>query len=143
MLHFDAMLAVQDAAFAAIRPGRTCADVERDVSNIIREELGMGDYMRHHTGHSFGLEGHEHPFLDLDDKTPIVPGMILSVEPGLYVPGLGGFRHSDTVVVTEDGCERLSLSPRMLSELGVRGLGRRRTRRTVWQGVQSEEVRAN
>lgn len=117
--YFEAMLAAQDVAFDAIRPGRTCADVEREVSSFIRDDLGLGDTMRHHTGHSFGLEGHEHPFLDLDDPTPIQPGMILSVEPGIYVPGLGGFRHSDTVVVTEGGCERLSLYPRGLGDLVV------------------------
>lgn len=117
--YFDAMLAAQDVAFAAIRPGRTCADVERDVSGFISGELGMGQYLRHHTGHSFGMEGHEHPFLDLDDHTPIRAGMILSVEPGIYVPGLAGFRHSDTVLVTEEGCERLSLYPRELAELVI------------------------
>lgn len=119
--YFEAMLAAQDVAFAAIRPGRTCADVERDVSGFIRDELGMGEYLRHHTGHSFGMEGHEHPFLDLDDHTPVRAGMILSVEPGIYVPGLAGFRHSDTVLVTEEGCERLSLYPRGLAELVVSG----------------------
>lgn len=58
---------------------------------------------------------------DLDDPTPIQPGMVLSVEPGLYVPELGGFRHSDTVVVTERGCGPLSLYPRELAELVVSG----------------------
>lgn len=119
--YFEAMVAAQDVAFAALRPGRTCAEVEREVSGFIRDELGMGRYLRHHTGHSFGMEGHEHPFLDLDDHTPIRAGMILSVEPGIYVPELAGFRHSDTVLITEDGCERLSLYPRELSEMVVTG----------------------
>lgn len=117
--YFGAMLVAQDAAFTAIRPGRTCAEVEADVVRFIAADLGMAAYTRHHTGHSFGLEGHEYPFLDLDDHTEVRPGMILSVEPGIYVPGLGGFRHSDTVVVTESGCERLSLYPRELAELVV------------------------
>lgn len=115
--YFDAMVAAQDMGFAAIRPGRTCADVERDVRTFIERDLGMSELLRHHTGHSFGLEGHEHPFLDLDDDSPILAGMILSVEPGLYVPGYAGFRHSDTVVVTATGCERLSLYPRGLEEM--------------------------
>jgi len=118
--YFNAMAAAQDRGFQAIRPGRTCADVERDVRDFIHNELGMGDLLRHHTGHSFGLEGHEHPFLDLDDHSPIQVGMILSVEPGLYVPGYAGFRHSDTVLVTESGCERLSLYPRELEEMIIR-----------------------
>lgn len=117
--YFAAMLAAQDAAFVALRPGRLCCDVERDVSDFIHRELGMSELMRHHTGHAFGLEGHEHPFLDLDDQTLILPGMIFSLEPGLYVPGLAGFRHSDTVLVTEDGCKNLCAYPRDLESLTV------------------------
>ncbi|MPY67905.1 aminopeptidase P family protein [Deinococcus sp. SDU3-2] len=115
--YFEAMVAAQDVALQAIRPGRTCASVETEVRQFIRDELGLDHLVRHHTGHAFGLEGHEHPFLDLDDPTPILPGMIFSVEPGLYVPDLAGFRHSDTIVVTEDGAERLSLYPRDLDSL--------------------------
>lgn len=119
--YFEAMLATQDVAFEAIRPGRACSDVEADVRAFVWGELGMGDLYRHHTGHAFGLEGHEHPFLDLDDATILREGMILSVEPGLYVPGLGGFRHSDTVVVTATGNRRLSRFPRTLDALIVPG----------------------
>ena len=115
--YFGAMVAAQDVGLAALRPFRTCAEVEREVRAFTRDELGMDDLVRHHTGHAFGLEGHEHPFLDLDDPTVIQPGMVFSVEPGLYVPGLAGLRHSDTVVVTETGCERLSLYPRDLQGL--------------------------
>lgn len=118
--YFEAMLAAQEVAFRAIRPGRTCAEVEREVSSFIRDELGMAALMRHHTGHGFGLEGHEHPFLDLDDDTPIQPGMIFSAEPGLYVPGYAGFRHSDTLVVTQTGCRVLSQYPRDLGSLILR-----------------------
>lgn len=117
--YFEAAGAAQDAAFAALRPGRRCCDVERDVTNFIHDELGMSELTRHHTGHAFGLEGHEHPFLDLDDDTPIQPGMIFSLEPGLYVPGLAGFRHSDTVLVTDSGCRNLCRYPRDLERLTV------------------------
>jgi Xaa-Pro dipeptidase len=113
----EAAGAAQDAAFAALRPGRTCADVERDVRRFVRDELGMEDLLRHHVGHAFGIEGHEHPFLDLDDPTPIEPGMVFSLEPGLYLAGLGGFRHSDTVLVTESGCRNLCAFPRDLASL--------------------------
>jgi len=115
--YFGAMMAAQQAGFDALRPGRTCAEAERDVRRFIRDELGMDDLVRHHTGHAFGLEGHEHPFLDLDDHSVIEPGMVFSIEPGLYVPGFAGFRHSDTVLVTEHGSERLSLYPRELEAL--------------------------
>ncbi|WP_407572452.1 M24 family metallopeptidase [Deinococcus altitudinis] len=117
--YFGAMMAAQQAGFDALRPGRTCAEAERDVRRFIRDELGMDDLVRHHTGHAFGLEGHEHPFLDLDDHSVIEPGMVFSIEPGLYVPKFAGFRHSDTVLVTEHGSERLSLYPRELEALTV------------------------
>ena len=117
--YFAAMLAAQQVGLDALRPGRTCAEVEAEVRRFIREELGMDDLVRHHTGHAFGLEGHEHPFLDLDDHTVIEPGMVFSVEPGLYVPEFAGFRHSDTVVITSSGSARLSLYPRELDELVV------------------------
>lgn len=117
--YFGAMLGAQEAGLAALRPGRTCAQVEADVRAYIHDTLGMTRFVRHHTGHAFGLEGHEHPFLDLDDHTVIQPGMIFSIEPGLYVPDLAGFRHSDTVLVTETGSERLSLYPRALNNLIV------------------------
>ena len=60
---------------------------------------------------------HESPFLDVGDETLIAPGMVLTVEPGVYVPGFAGFRHSDTVLVTSDGIERLTTYPRDLESL--------------------------
>ncbi|MGY2893954.1 M24 family metallopeptidase [Deinococcus sp. UYEF24] len=117
--YFGAMLAAQQVGLDALRPGRTCSEVEHEVRRFIRDDLGMDALVRHHTGHAFGLEGHEHPFLDLDDHTPIMLGMVFSIEPGLYVPKFAGFRHSDTVVVTETGSERLSLYPRELEALIV------------------------
>jgi len=116
--YFEAMIVAQDAGFSALRPGRTCAEAEADVVNAI-EELGMKSLMRHHTGHGIGLEGHEQPFCDLGDETPIVPGMVFSVEPGLYVPGVAGFRHSETIVITDDGCELVTFYPRDLDSLIV------------------------
>ena len=115
--YFEATVAAQDAAFRALRPSRSCTEVEREVVSFIEQELGLADATRHHTGHAFGLEGHEHPFLDLDDHTMIEPGMIFSLEPGLYIPGVAGFRHSDTVLVTETGCENLCCYPRDLESL--------------------------
>jgi Xaa-Pro aminopeptidase len=116
--YFDAMLAIQQAGFQAIRPGRTCGDVETDVQREIAQ-LGLSQLTRHHTGHGIGLEGHEPPFLDLGDETVLEPGMVFSVEPGLYVPGVAGFRHSDTVIVTEQGVELATYYPRDLASLIV------------------------
>jgi Xaa-Pro aminopeptidase len=117
--HFALMLRLQQTAFDALRPGRTFADAESDVADAFRE-LGLGDLQRHHTGHGIGLEGHEWPFIDLGSAdVPIEENMVLSVEPGLYVPGLAGFRHSDTVVIRAGGAERLTFYPRDLESLTV------------------------
>jgi Xaa-Pro aminopeptidase len=113
---FAHMLALQDLAFETIRPGRPAADVDRAVSTYIAEH-DLLPYRRHHVGHSLGQRIHESPFLDRGDTTILEPGMVLSVEPGLYVPGLGGFRHSDTVLVTEQGMEPLTTYPRDLESL--------------------------
>jgi Xaa-Pro aminopeptidase len=116
--YFEAMLAIQQAAFLALRPGRTCADVEADVRSTVAQ-LGLAHLTRHHTGHGMGLEGHESPFLDLGDQTVVQPGMVFSIEPGLYVPGVAGFRHSDTALVTDDGIELATYYPRDLASLIV------------------------
>jgi Xaa-Pro dipeptidase len=76
-------------------------------------------HWRHHVGHGIGLEYHEAPFLDIGDNTELKPGMALTVEPGVYVEGLGGFRHSDTILVTEDGYEMLTNYPEELEELVI------------------------
>ncbi len=115
---FELMLAAQDLALAEIRPGRLCADVDRAVRDFFARE-GIEGYWRHHTGHALGIRMHEAPFLDIGDDTVIEPGMVFSVEPGIYIPGFAGFRHSDTVVVTESGAERLTHYPRALADLIV------------------------
>ncbi len=113
---FDHMLALQDTALAAIKPGARCADVDRAVRTYF-EQHDLMPYWKHHSGHAIGLRYHEGPFLDIGDTTEIAPGMVFTVEPGLYVPNLGGFRHSDTVVVTETGIEMLTYYPRDLASL--------------------------
>jgi Xaa-Pro aminopeptidase len=115
---FAHMTAAQEVAFDAIRPGARCADVDRAV-RAYYEEHDLMTYWRHHTGHAIGLRYHEGPFLDTGDATPIEPGMVFTVEPGIYVPGLGGFRHSDTVLVTEAGIEQLTYYPRDLEALTI------------------------
>jgi Xaa-Pro dipeptidase len=113
---FDHMVALQNLAIAAIRPGVPCADVDR-VVRAYYEEHGLWDNWRHHVGHAIGLRYHEGPFLDRGDDTVIKPGMVFTVEPGLYAPALGGFRHSDTVAVTGNGVEWLTYYPRDLESL--------------------------
>jgi Xaa-Pro dipeptidase len=113
---FDHMVALQDIAFESIKPGALCSDVDRAV-RAYYDEHGLWDYWKHHVGHCIGLRYHEGPFLDIGDDTEIKPGMVFTVEPGLYAAGLGGFRHSDTVAVTDGGIEFLTYYPRDLASL--------------------------
>jgi Xaa-Pro dipeptidase len=113
---FGHVVAAQEAAFAAIRPGATCADVDGAVMRYF-EDNDLLEYWRQHTGHGIGLRNHEAPFLDLGDHTVLQPGMVFTVEPGLYDSALGGFRHSDTVVVTEHGMQTLTDYPRDIDSL--------------------------
>jgi Xaa-Pro aminopeptidase len=113
---FEHMVALQDVALGAIRPGAKCSDVDGAV-RAYYEEHGLWEYWKHHVGHCIGLRYHEGPFLDIGDDTEIKPGMVFTVEPGLYVDGVGGFRHSDTVAVTEHGTELLTYYPRDLESL--------------------------
>jgi Xaa-Pro aminopeptidase len=115
---FDRMLESQRVAFDAIRPGATCADVDAAVLRYFeRNELQR--YWRQHTGHGTGLRNHEAPFLDVGDPTPLEPGMVFTIEPGLYDDEVGGFRHSDTVVVTENGYDLLTEYPSDLESLTI------------------------
>jgi Xaa-Pro aminopeptidase len=119
---FDHMLALQDLSFETMRAGVACSTVDEAVQRYV-DQHGLRDAWRHHVGHSLGQRIHESPFLDVGDPTVLEAGMVMSVEPGLYVPGLGGFRHSDTVLVTEDGIEFLTEYPRDLEALTLPGDG--------------------
>jgi Xaa-Pro aminopeptidase len=117
---FDHMLALQDLAMGAIQPGRPCSEVDGAVRQYFQDQ-DLQPYWKHHSGHAIGIRYHEGPFLDVGDQTEIRPGMVFTVEPGLYVPGLGGFRHSDTVAVTEEGIEVMTYYPRDLASLTLPG----------------------
>ena len=115
---FSHMKALQEVAFEAILPGALCSDVDKAVRGYFAQQE-LFAHWRHHTGHAIGLRYHEGPFLDTGDHTEIRPGMVFTVEPGLYAPELGGFRHSDTVLVTEKGIEILTYYPRDLASLVI------------------------
>lgn len=115
---FDHMCALQETAFAALQPGARCSDVDRAVRAYF-EQHDLMPYWKHHSGHAIGLRYHEGPFLDTGDHTELKSGMVFTVEPGLYVPGLGGFRHSDTVLVTDTGLEVMTYYPRDLESLTI------------------------
>jgi Xaa-Pro dipeptidase len=113
---FEVVREAQELALSTIKPGVACSEIEARVRPFLVER-GYEDYITHHIGHGLGIESHEPPYFDLGDRTILRPGMVFSVEPGLYVPGLGGFRHSDTVALTERGVEVLTEYPRRLEDM--------------------------
>jgi Xaa-Pro aminopeptidase len=116
--YFEVMLKAQMAALGAFKPEAKCSDVDKAARKIIRK-AGYEELIRHHTGHGLGLEGHEPPWLDIGDDTLMKPRMVFSCEPGIYKPGYAGFRHSDTVVITEGGAEIITYYPRDLDSLTI------------------------
>jgi Xaa-Pro dipeptidase len=116
--YFEIMVKMQDAAFRTYGPDVKCSDVDKATLKVAREH-GVTDYLLHHTGHGIGLEGHEPPWIDQGNRELLKPGMILSCEPGIYIPGFSGFRHSDTVLITQQGSEIITNYPRDLKSLTI------------------------
>jgi len=105
---FDITHRAHELALSLIKPGVPCADVDCAVQDYFNEQ-GLGEHSKHRVGHGFGLIDQEAPYLSEGSKEVFQPGMLCSVEPGLYVNGVGGFRHSDTVLITEAGNEVLTI----------------------------------
>lgn len=113
---YDVVLRAQEAALEIIRAGLKGCEVDK-VSRDIITESGFGDCFGHGLGHSVGLFIHEEPRLSPADQTVLRANMIETIEPGIYVPGFGGVRIEDMVIVTENGCDNLTHSPKHLIEL--------------------------
>jgi Xaa-Pro dipeptidase len=116
---FAAMQEARRRAFALVRPGARCAEVDAAANGFLRHE-GYGDHLLHRTGHGFGLGNHEGPWVAEGSEDVLQENMMISIEPGIYLPGLGGVRHSDTVLVTHDGYELLTHHPTDLEDLVIR-----------------------
>ena len=114
---YETVQAANAAGRAAGKPGVLCADVDSAARKVIAE-AGYGEYFTHRVGHGLGLEVHEDPSMHGRNETTLTAGMTYTVEPGIYVPGLGGARIEDDVVITENGCESLSTYPRELQVIG-------------------------
>jgi Xaa-Pro dipeptidase len=112
----DAVLAANQAGRLAIRPKMHAQEVDRATRRVITLS-GYGQYFIHRTGHGLGLETHEPPYIVEGNTELLESGMTFTVEPGIYLPGVGGVRIEDDMVVTTDGSEALTTLPRELLSL--------------------------
>jgi len=123
---YDVVLAAQNAALAAIRPGVKAKDVDAAARKVIasakfkkHSDLKLGDYFTHGLGHGIGLEIHEAPRVRANSEDVLESGMVITVEPGVYIPGWGGIRIEDDVLVTHDACKLLTSLPREAGTLSI------------------------
>ena len=107
----DVVLAAQDAGVGAVAEGVPAVEVDRACREVV-SAAGMGEYFVHGTGHGVGLDIHEAPWARPASDDILCSGQVVTVEPGVYIPGLGGARIEDTVVVTGSGCQVLTLTPK-------------------------------
>ncbi len=114
---YTVVQAANAAGRAAVRPGARCEDVDAATRAVI-EAAGYGKYFNHRAGHGLGLEIHEPPYMVRGNKQVLEPGMVFTIEPGIYIEGLGGVRIEDNVVVTQTGGESLTTFTRDLLVLG-------------------------
>lgn len=111
---YEAVRLANEAAIAAVKPGVTGHDVDKAARDVIAG-VGYGDYFIHRTGHGLGLEGHEWPNIAPNNTMVLEAGMVFTIEPGIYLPELGGVRIEDDVLVTETGVEVLTRYPKTLT----------------------------
>jgi Xaa-Pro aminopeptidase len=113
---YNSVLEAQQAGVAAVSSGVTCAEVDEAARSILRRD-GLADAFSHSTGHGVGLEIHEQPRVGAGQSTRLSPGMVITIEPGIYLPGKFGIRIEDMVAVTADGAQVLTPAPKALIEL--------------------------
>lgn len=113
---YNIVLAAQKLAIDGIRPGRNFCEID-ELSRGYINKCGYGKHFGHSLGHGIGLTVHELPRVNFRNKEKIEKGMVFSVEPGIYLPGWGGVRIEDLVLVTDNGCEVLSKSPKELEDI--------------------------
>lgn len=115
---YRTVLAAQERGIAAVRPEALARDVDAEARSVI-EEAGFGRFFDHGLGHGLGMDIHEAPRLRRGSETRLKPGMVVTIEPGIYLPDWGGIRIEDDVLVTPDGCEVLTRVPRSLDSVRI------------------------
>jgi len=116
---YRVVLSAQEQAIAAIRPGRTCDEIDQVARGLIAK-AGFGKNFGHGLGHGIGLDIHEAPRLAARQSLKLEAGMVVTVEPGIYLPGWGGVRIEDDILVTKGGCEVLTTVPKQWEDTLVR-----------------------
>lgn len=114
---WDTVLAAQAAAKEAVRPGIKAGELDSIHRRVICQ-AGYGDYIMHSLGHGVGLEIHEEPRVSQNSSTELEPGMVITIEPGIYIPDVGGVRTEDMMLVTDDGGCVLTQSPHLIKIRG-------------------------
>lgn len=115
---YNVVKEAQEVGVRTVKPGIKAREVDEAVRKHI-ENKGYGEYFIHRTGHGLGMEVHEEPYISGISESILKPGMVFSIEPGIYINGEFGVRIEDIVAVTEDGCERLNNYPRELTVINV------------------------
>lgn len=114
---FESARIAQEIALETIKPGMRASEIDLKAREVFEKD-GFSKYAIHRTGHGIGISAHEKPFLRYDNHDLFLEeGMAFSIEPGIYIPDVGGFRHSDTIIVTSSGCELITEYPRDLENL--------------------------
>ena len=113
---YESVRLAQQAAVEAVKPGRSVAEVDNAARKLLKEE-GLDKYFSHSTGHGVGLEIHESPRIAAGQADLLKPGMVITIEPGVYIPGKFGMRIEDMVLVTKTGCEVLTPTSKELITL--------------------------
>jgi Xaa-Pro dipeptidase len=108
--HFNHMINVRNISLNLVKPGVKCSDIDIAAREYLIKQ-GYENNLLHRTGHGIGLSNHEKPFISIGDDEILKENMIISIEPGIYIDEIGGYRHSDTVLVTKDGYELLTKFP--------------------------------
>jgi Xaa-Pro aminopeptidase len=113
---YEEVLEAQQAGVQAVRPGASCGDVDEAARSVLRK-AGLAEAFSHSTGHGVGLEIHEPPRIGAGQKTRLLAGMVVTIEPGIYLTGGFGVRIEDMVAVTHSGGQVLTPAPKALIEL--------------------------